>query len=375
MKKVQTVKIGIPKEIMNNENRVALTPAGVLSLTNQGHEVFIQTGAGKGSNFPDNEYEDAGAIIVKTAKEAWNNQLIMKVKEPFAEEFDYLFKGQILFTYLHLASHKELTEKLIEKEVTAIAYETVQTADRTLPLLTPMSEVAGYMATQLGAQYLEKTKGGKGVLLAGITGVKRGKVTIIGGGVVGTNAAKLAVGLGATVTIFDLNPVRLKELNDYFGNSVNVLMSNPLDIAEAIAESDLAIGSVLIPGAKAPVLVTEEMVKSMGEGSVIVDVAIDQGGNFETSDRIMTHDNPVYEKHEVLHYTVTNIPGAVPQTATKGLTNATVPYALQLANKDINTALTNPALKKGVNTYGGHVTNKGVAEALNLSFKDLSEII
>lgn len=369
MKKVQTVKIGIPKEIMNNENRVALTPAGVLSLTNQGHEVFIQTGAGKGSNFPDNEYEDAGAIIVKTAKEAWNNQLIMKVKEPFAEEFDYLFKGQILFTYLHLASHKELTEKLIEKEVTAIAYETVQTADRTLPLLTPMSEVAGYMATQLGAQYLEKTKGGKGVLLAGITGVKRGKVTIIGGGVVGTNAAKLAVGLGATVTIFDLNPVRLKELNDYFGNSVNVLMSNPLDIAEAIAESDLAIGSVLIPGAKAPVLVTEEMVKSMGEGSVIVDVAIDQGGNFETSNRITSHDDPIFVQHDVLHYTVPNMPGAVPRTSTTGLTNATVPYILDIANKGYEQAIKdNGALRKGVNITQGKVTNQGVASAFDYEY-------
>ena len=369
MKKVQTVKIGIPKEIMNNENRVALTPAGVLSLTNQGHEVFIQTGAGKGSNFPDNEYEDAGAIIVKTAKEAWNNQLIMKVKEPFAEEFEYLFKGQILFTYLHLASHKELTEKLIEKEVTAIAYETVQTADRTLPLLTPMSEVAGYMATQLGAQYLEKTKGGKGVLLAGITGVKRGKVTIIGGGVVGTNAAKLAVGLGATVTIFDLNPVRLKELNDYFGNSVNVLMSNPLDIAEAIAESDLAIGSVLIPGAKAPVLVTEEMVKSMGEGSVIVDVAIDQGGNFETSNRITSHDDPIFVQHDVLHYTVPNMPGAVPRTSTTGLTNATVPYILDIANKGYEQAIKdNGALRKGVNITQGKVTNQGVASAFDYEY-------
>ena len=375
MKKVQTVKIGIPKEIMNNENRVALTPAGVLSLTNQGHEVFIQTGAGKGSNFPDKEYEDAGATIVKTAKEAWDNQLIMKVKEPFKEEFDYLFKGQILFTYLHLASHKELTEKLIEKEVTAIAYETVQTADRTLPLLTPMSEVAGYMATQLGAQYLEKTKGGKGVLLAGITGVKRGKVTIIGGGVVGTNAAKLAVGLGATVTIFDLNPVRLKELNDYFGNSVNVLMSNPLDIAEEIAESDLAIGSVLIPGAKAPVLVTEEMVKSMAEGSVIVDVAIDQGGNFATSNRTTSHDDPVFVQHDVLHYTVPNMPGAVPRTSTTGLTNATVPYILDIANKGYEQAVKDSeALRKGVNITQGKVTNAGVASAFDYEYTPIEAL-
>src|SRR5699024_2495701 len=242
--------------------------------------------------------------------------MVLKVKEPLEEEYDYLREGQILFTYLHLASHPTLTKALMEKKVTALAYETVELPNRALPLLTPMSEVAGYMATQIGAQYLEKTKGGKGVLLAGISGVKRGKVTIIGGGVVGTNAAKLAVGLGATVTIFDLNPARLKELNDYFGNSVNVLMSNPLEIAEAIRESDLAIGSVLIPGAKAPVLVTEEMVQSMSEGSVIVDVAIDQGGNFETSDRVTTHDNPVFVKHGVLHYSVANMPGAVPQTST-----------------------------------------------------------
>lgn len=369
------MKIGIPKEIMNNENRVALTPAGVLSLTNEGHDVFIQTGAGTGSNFPDEEYENAGATIVGSAIEVWNNQLIMKVKEPFREEFDFLFKGQILFTYLHLASHKELTKKLIEKEVTAIAYETVQTANRALPLLTPMSEVAGYMATQLGAQYLEKTKGGKGVLLAGITGVKRGKVTIIGGGVVGTNAAKLAVGLGATVTIFDLNPVRLRELNDYFGNSVNVLMSNPLDIAEAIAESDLAIGSVLIPGAKAPVLVTEEMVKSMAEGSVIVDVAIDQGGNFATSNQITSHDDPIFVQHGVLHYTVPNMPGAVPRTSTTGLTNATVPYILDIANKGYEQAVKdNQALRKGVNITQGKVTNQGVANALDYEYTPMESL-
>src|SRR5690625_2616182 len=258
----------------------------------------------------------------------------MKVKEPFEEEFDFLYEGQILFTYLHLASHEQLTKTLLEKKVIAIGYETVQTSNRTLPLLTPMSEVAGYMATQIGAQYLEKTKGGKGILLSGISGVKRGKVTIIGGGVVGTNAAKLAVGFGASVTIFDLNPIRLRELNDYFGNSVNALMSNPLDIANAIKETDLAIGSVLIPGAKAPILVSEEMVQSMEEGSVIVDVAIDQGGNFETSDRVTTHDDPTFVKHGILHYTVANMPGAVPQTSTTGLTNATVPYALQIRSEE-----------------------------------------
>lgn len=370
------MKIGIPKEIMNNENRVALTPAGVLTLTTAGHEVFVETRAGEGSSFTDVEYSEAGATIVESAKDAWAQQLIMKVKEPQESEYDFLYEGQILFTYLHLASHEQLTKTLIEKKVVSLAYETVQTPDRSLPLLTPMSEVAGYMATQLGAQYLEKTKGGKGVLLAGITGVKRGKVTIIGGGVVGTNAAKLAVGLGATVTIFDLNPVRLRELNDYFGNSVNVLMSNPLEIAEAVEESDLVIGSVLIPGAKAPVLVSEEMVQSMGEGSVVVDVAIDQGGNFATSDRITSHDDPIFVKHGVSHYTVPNMPGAVPRTSTTGLTNATVPYILQIANKGYEQAAKdNEALRKGINIVDGKVTNEGVASAFGLEYVPLEQVI
>src|SRR5699024_10972111 len=375
-KRCRIVRIGIPTEILNNENRVALAPSGVLTLTNAGHEVFVQAGAGEGSSFTDEAYKEAGATIVATAKEAWAHELILKVKEPLEEEYAYLKEDQIIITYLHLASQPALTKQLVEKNVTGIAYETVQLSNRSLPLLTPMSEVAGYMATQIGAQYLEKTKGGKGVLLAGISGVKRGKVTIIGGGVVGTNAAKLAVGLGATVTIFDLNPARLKELNDYFGNSVNVLMSNPMEIAEAIRESDLAIGSVLIPGAKAPVLVTEEMVQSMGEGSVIVDVAIDQGGNFATSERTTTHDEPIFVKHGVLHYAVPNMPGAVPQTATIGLTNATVPYILQIANKGYKkAALENEVLLKGINTVQGKVTNEGVASALNYDFVDPKSLL
>src|SRR5699024_5888310 len=358
------MKIGIPKELLNNENRVALTPSGVHTLTQAGHTITIETNAGLGSGFTDEEYEEMGAKIVKTAKEAWSNEMIMKVKEPIESEYDYLQEGQIVFTYFHLASQPELTKVLIEKKVIAIAYETVQLPDRSLPLLTPMSEVAGYMATQLGAQYLEKSKGGKVVLLAGISGVKRGKVTIIGGGVVGTIAAKIAVGLGANVTLFDLNPTRLKQLNEYFGSSVNVLMSNSVDIAAAIAESDLAIGSVLIPGAKAPKLVTEEMVKSMDDGSVIVDVAIDQGGNFETSDRVTTHDDPIHVKHGVLHYSVSNMPGAVPRTSTIGLTNTTVPYALQIANKGYKkAALENEALAKGFNLLDGKVTNQGVASS------------
>lgn len=370
------MKIGIPKELLNNENRVALTPSGVHTLTQAGHAITIETNAGLGSGFTDEEYEEMGAKIVKTAKEAWSNEMIMKVKEPVKSEYDYLQEEQIVFTYFHLASQPELTKVLIEKKVIAIAYETVQLPDRSLPLLTPMSEVAGYMATQIGAQYLEKSKGGKGVLLAGISGVKRGKVTIIGGGVVGTNAAKIAVGLGANVTLFDLNPTRLKQLNEYFGSSVNVLMSNSVDIAEAIAESDLAIGSVLIPGAKAPKLVTEEMVKSMDDGSVIVDVAIDQGGNFETSDRVTTHDDPIHVKHGVLHYSVSNMPGAVPRTSTIGLTNTTVPYALQIANKGYKkAALENEALAKGFNLLDGKVTNQGVASSLDYDYTPLLDLL
>lgn len=369
------MKIGIPKEILNNENRVALTPSGVSTLVSANHEVYIETMAGFGSGFTDEEYSEMGAIIVSTSEEAWAQEMVMKVKEPLEIEYQYLTENKIVFTYLHLASQPELTKQLIEKKVTSIAYETVQLEDRTLPLLTPMSEVAGYMATQIGAQYLEKSRGGKGVLLAGISGVKRGKVTIIGGGVVGSNAAKIAVGLGAHVTLFDLNPLRLKELNEYFGSSVNVLMSNSVDIAEAIAESDLAIGSVLIPGAKAPQLVTEEMVKSMAPGSVIVDVAIDQGGNFETSDRVTTHDDPIHVKHGVSHYSVSNMPGAVPRTSTIGLTNATVPYALQIANKGYKQAAKdNSAILKGINTHDGKVTNEGVAHSLGYEFNPFNNI-
>jgi alanine dehydrogenase len=370
------VKIGIPKETLNNENRVALTPAGVHALVNAGHDVYVETNAGVGSSFSDTAYKEAGASIVATAEMAWGQDMIMKVKEPQQKEYAFLYEGQILFTYLHLASHPELTKTLQDKKVTAIAYETVQLEDYTLPLLTPMSEVAGYMATQIGAHYLEKTNGGKGVLLGGISGVHRGHVTVLGGGVVGTNAAKQAIGLGANVTIFDLNPKRLKELTEYFGNRANVLMSNPMDVAAAIKHTDLAIGSVLIPGAKAPVLVTEEMVKSMEEGSVIIDVAIDQGGNFATSDRVATHDAPTFVKHGVTHYTVPNMPGAVPKTATTGLTNATVPYALQIASKGCAQALRdNPALQKGVNTFHGHVTNVGVAHALDVEFVDVTTLI
>ncbi|TGB04060.1 alanine dehydrogenase [Halobacillus salinus] len=370
------MKIGIPREIKNNENRVAMTPSGVVSLTNEGHEVFVETQAGMGSSFTDEQYVEAGATIVSTAKEAWSKEMVMKVKEPLPEEFDYFYDGLILFTYLHLAPEPELTKALVENRVTAIAYETVQAPNGSLPLLTPMSEVAGRMASQIGAQFLEKSYGGKGVLLGGIPGVRRGRVTVIGGGVVGTNAAKIAMGLGADVTIIDLSPERLRQLDDIFGSDINTLMSNPLNIQEALEESDLVIGAVLIPGAKAPKLVSEDVVKSMKEGSVIVDVAIDQGGIFETTDRITTHDNPTYEKHGVLHYAVANMPGAVPRTSTIGLTNVTVPYALQLANKGyVKACQDNEALLKGINTLEGYVTYKAVAEAQDLQFADAKNLI
>ncbi|UOR13685.1 alanine dehydrogenase [Halobacillus amylolyticus] len=361
--------IGIPKEIKNNENRVAITPSGVINVIKAGHTVLIETNAGLGSNFTDEEYKASGATIIESASDVWARaEMVMKVKEPLFSEYGYFRKGLILFTYLHLAAEPELTKALVENKVTAIAYETV-TVNNSLPLLTPMSEVAGRMASQIGAQYLEKSFGGKGILLSGVPGVNRGKVTIIGGGIVGTNAAKIAVGLGAHVTILDLNPNRLRELDDLFGSDVQTLMSNPYNIAESVKDSDLVIGAVLIPGAKAPKLVTEDMVKSMKPGSVIVDVAIDQGGNFETVDHITTHDDPIYEKHGVLHYAVANIPGAVPRTATIGLTNVTIPYALQLASKGVVKAIQeNKAIEQGLNTINGNLTYEAVARDLGYEY-------
>ncbi|PEP57528.1 alanine dehydrogenase [Bacillus pseudomycoides] len=370
------MRIGIPTEIKNNENRVAMTPAGAVHLVHNGHEIFVQKGAGLGSGFTDEEYVQAGAKLVETAEEAWNQEMVMKVKEPVESEYGYFREGLILFTYLHLAPEPELTKALIDNKVVSIAYETVQLDNRSLPLLAPMSEVAGRMSAQIGAQFLEKNKGGKGILLAGVPGVKRGKVTIIGGGQAGTNAAKIAVGLGADVTIIDLSAERLHQLDDIFGNQVKTLMSNPYNIAEAVKESDLVIGAVLIPGAKAPKLVTEEMIKSMEPGSVVVDIAIDQGGIFETTDRITTHDNPTYEKHGVVHYAVANMPGAVPRTSTLALTNVTVPYAVQIANKGYKQAcLGNSALLKGINTLDGYVTFEAVAEAHGLQYADAKELL
>ncbi|MBM7648609.1 alanine dehydrogenase [Bacillus ectoiniformans] len=361
--------IGIPKEIKNNENRVSLTPAGVVAFTQANHSILIEQDAGLGSGFTNEDYIEAGATIAADAKDVWAQaDMVMKVKEPIESEYGYFRPGLILFTYLHLAAEPALAKALKENGVTAIAYETVS-VNRTLPLLTPMSEVAGRMSAQIGAQFLERPRGGKGVLLGGVPGVRKSKVTIIGGGVVGTNAAKIAAGLGADVTIVDLSADRLRQLEDIFGSSIQTLMSNPLNIADAVKDSDLVIGAVLIPGAKAPKLVTEEMVKSMSPGSVIVDVAIDQGGIFETVDHITTHDNPTYEKHGVVHYAVANMPGAVPRTSTIALTNVTVPYGLQIANKGVQLAVEeNAALALGVNVANGEITYEAVAQDLGFDY-------
>jgi alanine dehydrogenase len=368
--------IGVPKEIKNNENRVALTPSGVVSFVKTGHAVLIEKGAGVGSGFTDEQYSDVGALITNTADQVWaDSQMILKVKEPLENEYKYFRPGLILFTYLHLAADPELTKALKDSGVTAIGYETV-TMNRTLPLLTPMSEVAGRMSVQIGAQFLQKTNGGMGILLAGVPGVSRGKVTIIGGGVVGTNAAKMAVGLGADVTMIDVSADRLRQLDDIFGHQITTLMSNPMNIAEAVAQADLLVGAVLIPGAKAPKLVTEAMVKTMRPGSVIVDVAIDQGGIVETSDHVTTHDHPTFEKHGVVHYSVANMPGAVPRTSTIALTNVTIPYAVEIANKGVRKAIAeNPALKCGVNVLNGEITFEAVAGDLGYPYVSVEKAL
>lgn len=364
--------IGVPKEVKNNENRVAITPAGVTTFINAGHEVWIETNAGVGSGIFDQEYKAAGAKIVSSNKDAWSTDMVMKVKEPQPEEYQYFREGLILFTYLHLAAEPELTKALLKKKVIAIAYETIQLENGALPLLTPMSEVAGRMSVQIGAQFLEKLKGGKGILLGGVPGVQPGNVVILGGGIVGTNAAKMALGLGANVTILDINPNRLREIDNQFNSRVKTVISNQFNIAKEVTKADLLIGAVLIPGAKAPQLVTEDMISSMEEGSVIVDVAIDQGGSIETIDRITTHDNPTYVKHGVVHYAVANMPGAVSQTSTYALTNVTSQYGVLLANKGYKlAAMENKALEKGFNTINGCVTYPAVAEALGLQCRSL----
>lgn len=361
--------IGVPKEIKASEYRVALTPAGVTMLKAAGHKVIVETKAGEGSGFEDLDYVREGAEIRQTAAEVWGEaDMIMKVKEPLKEEFSYFRDGLILFTYLHLAAAPELTRALMDSGVTGIAYETIQLANGSLPLLTPMSEVAGRMSVQVGSQFLEAFHGGRGVLLGGVPGVPPAEVVIIGGGIVGTNAAKIALGMGANVVILERSTDRMRYLDDVFGGRIHTLMSSPYNIAEAAGRADLLIGAVLIPGAKAPHLVTEAMVQSMKKGSVIVDVAVDQGGSIATVDRPTTHKDPIYIKHGVIHYAVANIPGAVPRTSTFALTNVTMPYALDLASRGWEAVKGSLPLQKGVNTHRGTVTYEPVAAAAGLPY-------
>lgn len=371
------MKIGIPKEIKNNENRVAITPAGVNELVKNGHTVYVEKTAGIGSGIEDKDYIAAGASILDKASDVFDTtDIIVKVKEPLESEYDLMKEGQVLFTYLHLAPNAPLTKALLNRKVTGIAYETVQLSNNSLPLLAPMSEVAGRMSVQIGANLLQKYNGGLGVLLGGVPGVNSAEVVIIGGGVVGTNAAKMAVGLGAKVTVLDVSKNRLVYLDDVFNGRISTVMCNEYNVAEAVKKADLLVGAVLIAGAKAPKIVSEEMVKTMKKGSVIVDVAIDQGGSIETIDRVTTHDNPSYEKHGVVHYSVANMPGAVPRTSTFALTEVTLPYLLEIANKGAEKALlTNQALKLGLNSYKGSLTYKMVAESLGLEYVDPSELI
>lgn len=361
--------IGVPKEIKNNENRVALTPAGVKEFTKNGHEVYIQSTAGEGSGFADDQYEQAGAKILPTLAETYAiAEMIMKVKEPIEPEYKLVKEGQLLFTYFHFASYEPLTKAMMESGAVCLAYETVEKSDRSLPLLVPMSEVAGRMAIQEGAKYLEKPMGGRGILLGGVPGVRPAKVLILGGGVVGTNAAKMAAGMGADVTIMDVNLSRLRYLDDVMPANVNTFMSNEYNIRELIETHDLIVGAVLIPGAKAPHLITRDMLKDMKPGTVLVDVAVDQGGCIETC-KPTTHQDPTYVVDDVLHYCVANMPGAVPYTSTLALTNATLPYALQLANKGWKQACKdNRELLLGLNVINGEIVYDGVANAFDLPF-------
>lgn len=367
--------IGCPKEIKTLEHRVGLVPGGVKALVQDGHLVLIEKGAGLGSGITDEEYKAAGARLADKKRLFAESGMIVKVKEPLPAEYALFRKGQILYTYLHLAAAAELTRVLSRAGVKAVAYETIQLADGSLPLLTPMSEVAGRMAVQLGAHYLTKHEGGRGVLLGGVPGVHRGYVTIIGGGVVGINAAKIAVGLGARVNILDVSASRLSYLDDVFANSVTTLMSHDENIRVAVERADLVIGAVLIPGAKSPKLVTEAMVRTMRPGAVIVDVAIDQGGCVETCE-LTTHDKPVLVKHGVLHYAVPNIPGAVSNTSTYALTNVTLKYARAIAHLGLEAAAKrDAALAKGVNIYEGEVTHRAVAEAVGEKAADLAQLM
>lgn len=362
--------VGVPAEIKTHEYRVALTPAGARTLVEDGHRVLVQAGAGLGSGIGDEEYQRVGAQVVASAEEAFAADLVVKVKEPLEAEFSLLRPGQILFTFLHLAPARALTHILLEREVTGVAYETIEHTDGSLPLLQPMSEVAGRMAVQVGAQYLQKEKGGRGVLLAGAPGVKPGKVLIVGAGTVGRNAVRIAAGMGADVRVMDVNPARLAWLDDHYGNRISTLMSNSQNIEDEILDADLFIGAVLVAGARAPRLVGRELVVRMNPGSVIVDVAVDQGGCVETI-RPTTHDAPVYSIDGVIHYGVANMPGAVSRTSTFALTNSTLPYVRRIAGQGLAAACRNDeALRKGVNTLGGLVRNKPVADSLGLQFQE-----
>ena len=368
--------IGVPKEIKDHETRVGCVPSMITSLREGGHQVLVESTAGVGSSITDAEYAGAGALIVHTAGEVWSkSDLIVKVKEPQPSEYAHFRSGLILFTYLHLAPLPGLTEALMRSGVNAVAYETIRESDNSLPLLTPMSEVAGRMAVQVGAQYLEKPNGGRGILLGGVPGVGPANVVVIGGGIVGHNAAKMACGLGANVTIIDRNLNRLRDLDDIYSNSLRTLASNPHTIRDAVRQADLVIGAVLIPGASAPKLVRAEMVRQMKPGAVIVDVAIDQGGCVETA-HATTHTDPVYFVDNVLHYCVSNMPAAVPHTSTLGLTNATVPYLLLLANKGLEHACElSPAIREGVNTYQGEITYEAVAESQGRNWREVTTVM
>jgi alanine dehydrogenase len=370
------MKIGLPKEIKDNEYRVGLTPAGVNALANAGHTVFVQKTAGEGSGFADEQYVKAGGKLVETADDAWaEGDMVVKVKEPIAPEYPRMRENQLLFTYLHLAPEFELTKQMMERKVTGVAYETITDKQGRLPLLTPMSEVAGRMSVQVGATYLEKMNGGRGILLGGVPGVPAANVVIIGGGIVGTEAAKMAVGLGAKVTIIDRNLDRLRQLDDIFLSKVQTLASSRYAIEEAISHADLVIGAVLVVGAAAPKLVTRDMLKLVPNGAVLVDVAVDQGGCFETT-HATTHSNPTYYEEGVLHYCVANMPGAVPRTSTFALTNATLPYALDLANKGFEKAIKDDeGLREGVNTYAGKLTYEAVATSQDLEYTPLEGLI
>lgn len=368
--------IGVPKEIKKNEDRVGLTPAGAKELVKRGHEVYVQSSAGEGSGFTDNEYESTGAVLLSTIEEVYSTaQMIIKVKEPIESEYSLIKEDQLLFTYFHFASYQPLTDAMIKSKSVCLAYETVESKDRSLPLLIPMSEVAGRMAIQEGAKYLEKPLKGRGILLGGVPGVPPAKVLVLGGGIVGTNAAKMAAGLGADVTIMDLNLARLRYLDDIMQPNVRTVMSNEYNIRAMIGNHDLIIGAVLIPGAKAPSLITRDMLKSMRPGTVLVDVAVDQGGCIETCSPT-THEDPIFIIDDVIHYCVANMPGAVPYTSTVALTNATLPYAIELAGKGWKQACRDREdLKLGLNIINGHIVYKAVAEAFDLPYTDVNQFL